>query len=236
MNQGVPDSLRLECDEQLPRLRPMARTGSARSRIRHASVASRRERLRTEHTANDVRARLAQVVRQAGDGRRVEKRDDGDVMADLLLEPVDQHGPLDRVAAQLEKIVERRRPARLAARRARGPPGTPPGACAARRRAGPSPAVRRRRGQGAAVHLAAGGAGQGRQRDEDAAGTMYSGKRSFRWRRSGFGGERLAVGDRRRHRRPAGIAPRCPPRRRPAASRTEGWLSSADSTSPSSMR
>ena len=55
--------------------------------------------------ADDVRARLAQVVRQAGDGRRVEQRDDGDVVADLLLEPVDQHGPLDGVAAQLEEVV-----------------------------------------------------------------------------------------------------------------------------------
>ena len=101
---GRSRPLRLHRDEQFPRLRPMTRAGPVRSRIRIAGLFPR-ERLRTEDAADDVRARLAQVVRQARDGRRVEERDHGDVVADLLLEPVDQHGPLDRVAAQLEKVV-----------------------------------------------------------------------------------------------------------------------------------
>ncbi len=125
-----------------------------------------RERLRTEHAADDVRARLAQVVRQAGDGRRVEQRDDGDVVADLLLEPVDQHGPLDRVAAQLEEVVvdadllhsQHLAPeARQEFLQGRARCDVGPG------RRGP---LGGRRGQGPAVHLAAGGAGQGRERDE----------------------------------------------------------------------
>ena len=174
-------------------------------------------------------------MRQARDGRRVEERDDGDVVADLLLKPVDQHGPLDRVAAQLEEVVidadlldaqhlapEARQ--EFLQGRARGDVG--PGS------RGP---LVGRRGQGPAVHLAAGGAGQGRERDEGGRHHVL-GQAILQVAPQRLGGERLAagiaddIGDQPRRAR------RCPRATATAASRTDGWLSSADSTSPSSMR
>ena len=101
---GRSRPLRLHRDEQLGRLGPITHPGADRSRLDTQCVFPR-ERLITEDAADNVRARLAHVVCQSGDGWRVEDRDHGDVMADLLLEPVDQHGPLDGVAAQLEEVV-----------------------------------------------------------------------------------------------------------------------------------
>ena len=103
MNQGVPDPSGWSATSSSLGLGRWLR-GSVRSRIA-GEVMFRRERLRTEHAADDVRARFAQVMRQARDGRRVEQGDDRDVVAELLLEPVDQHGPLDRAAAQLEEVI-----------------------------------------------------------------------------------------------------------------------------------
>ena len=105
-------------------------------------------------------------MRQAGDGRRVEQGDHVDLLAEPLLEPIDQHRPLDGAAAQLEEVIEDAhlvQPQHLAPqprqellqRRARGHvgpvgAGLSPGSAGRARRSTLPPGVR----------------GKGRQRDE----------------------------------------------------------------------